>query len=282
MAKWQGPPEPVFPALSWAQKARAGGRYAVMLLATVVGFPVYWLGLALERLAPRLGLSTLVIWLWCSLGVRMAGLRLEVVGTPMTMGGARVANHASWLDIFTMRSAAQIFFVAKEEVASWPLIGFIARNTGTTFVARRRSEAKRQEAAFLERFRRGDRLLFFPEGTSSDGLRVLPFKSSLFAAFVSEEARATAWVQPMTTIYLPPAGFPDSFYGWWGDMGFGEHIMQVFGRSRGGVVRVVFHDPVRAADFADRKALAAHCEAAVRGPMDAAMAEKNVVPPPSR
>lgn len=282
MASWVGPKEPEFPRLTLLQSIRAGVRGLVLVSATIVLFPVYWLGLLLELAIPRLQLSTAVIWMWCRLGVWLSGLTLVIEGTPMRHGGARVGNHSSWLDIFTLRAAAQIFFVAKAEVARWPVIGFIARNTGTMFIARKRTEAKRQEAQFLERLHRGDRLCFFPEGTSSDGLRVLPFKSSLFNAFLTPAVRDEVWVQPMTAIYLPPKSLPANFYGWWGDMGFGAHMIQVFGRSSGGVVRVIFHKPVRARDFADRKSLSAYCEEKVRAPLDVAMAERGVTPPAGR
>lgn len=227
-------------------------------------------------------MATGMIWIFCALGARVLGLQVLVRGIPMQMGGARVANHSSWLDIFSFRTAAQIFFVSKSEVASWPLVGFVARQTGTMFIARKRSDAKRQEAQFLERLTSGDRLCFFPEGTSSDGLRVLPFRSSLFAAFTAPALSEVAWIQPMTAIYEPAPHLPANFYGWWGDMSFGTHVLQVLGKSVGGKVHIVFHEPVRATDFPDRKALARHCEDAVREPLDAAMADRNVTVPEIR
>lgn len=269
MATWYGQPEPEFPPLTLGQKLRVTWRGVVIVALFAVTFTIYLLGLLIEKLLPRLGLSTAMIWIFCALTSRVIGLRVIVEGTPMSHGGARVANHSSWLDIFSYRTAAQIYFVSKAEVANWPGVGFIARNTGTMFIARKRTDAKRQEAQFHDRLSRGDRLCFFPEGTSTDGLRVLPFKSSLFAAFVQPDLRDLMWVQPMTAIYNAPDGLPENFYGWWGDMEFGGHVLQVLGRSVGGSVRVVFHEPVRAADFADRKSLAAHCDRAVRAPLEA-------------
>jgi len=279
MATWHGPPEPTFPRLTLMQCLRLTVRAIGLILLILISFPVYWLGLALEMAIPRLGLSTAMIWVFCVVGSRLLGLEVKVEGTPMAHPGARVANHSTWLDIFSFRTAAQIYFVAKSEVARWPVVGFIARNTGTMFIARKRTDAKRQEQQFLERLKKGDRLCFFPEGTSTDGLRVLPFKSSLFAAFTAPDVAEIAWIQPMTAVYQPAAHLPDNFYGWWGDMNFAGHVAQVLGRSVAGQVRVIFHPPVQAKTFENRKDLAAHCEQAVRAPLDAAMVARNVTVP---
>ncbi|MFO7854667.1 MAG: lysophospholipid acyltransferase family protein, partial [Paracoccaceae bacterium] len=150
-------------------------------------------------------------------------------------------------------------FVAKAEVRAWPGVGAIAALCDTVFIERRRGAAKAQEAELKARMQAGDRLVFFPEGTSTDGRRVLPFRSTLFAAVASDELRDTAWVQPVSVVYHAPEGEPEAFYGWWGDMPFGGHVWTVLTRSFGGRAEVVFHEPVRAADFADRKLLAAHC-----------------------
>jgi lyso-ornithine lipid O-acyltransferase len=93
--------------------------------------------------------------------------------------GALVANHASWLDIFTLNACDRIYFVSKSEVAGWPGIGWLARATGTVFINRQGREAQMQKLLFEARLRAGHRLLFFPEGTSTDGQRVLDFKSTL-------------------------------------------------------------------------------------------------------
>jgi 1-acyl-sn-glycerol-3-phosphate acyltransferase len=175
-----------------------------------------------------------------------------------------------------LRAAAQIFFVAKSEVRGWPVLGFIADQTGTMFIERKRTEAKRQEGMFADRLGKGHRLCFFPEGTSSDGMRVLPFKSTLFNAFLTDQLRDEMWVQPVTVYYHAAKHLRDSFYGWWGELGFGEHFLCVLGQSTGGTAHVVFHEAVRAADFADRKALSKHCEDEVRKGHDALIARYGV------
>lgn len=200
----------------------------------------------------------------CKMAFRILRLPLIVRGRVMRQRGAVVANHASWLDIFALNAAQRGYFVAKSEVERWAAIGWLARATGTVFIARKGSEAKRQQAVFEERLRAGHHLMFFPEGTSTDAVRVLPFKSTLFAAFWSHGLEEVMWIQPVTLAYRAPEGCDPRFYGWWGDMEFAGHLLMVLAQRRQGRVEVVFHDPVPVDAFADRKALAAHCEAAVR------------------
>ena len=204
----------------------------------------------------------------CRMSLFWLGLTYVRTGTPMTGRGAVVANHSSWLDIFVLNAGKRIFFVSKSEVAGWPGIGTLAKATGTLFIARDPRAAKAQTELFQERLLAGQRLLFFPEGTSTDGMRVLPFKSTLFEALFAQELRDKVYVQPVSVIYDAPEGAADPrFYGWWGDMELGPHGVQVLGRARQGAVRVGFHAPLKVADFATRKDLSSALEAAVRNGM---------------
>jgi len=200
----------------------------------------------------------------CRSALRIMGIRFETRGTPMKDRGAVVANHGSWLDIFTLNAPKRVYFVSKSEVADWPGIGWLAKATGTVFINRDRRQAKTQAEQFEARLEAGHKLLFFPEGTSSDGRRVLPFKPTLFAAFFSDNLRPFLQIQPVTVIYTAPAGADPRFYGWWGDMDFGSHLLQVLAVRQQGKVEVVFHQPAKISDFSDRKALAGHCEDRVR------------------
>jgi 1-acyl-sn-glycerol-3-phosphate acyltransferase len=189
-------------------------------------------------------------------------------GTLMHEPGAVVANHVSWLDIFVLNARKRVYFVAKSEVAAWPGIGWLARATGTVFIRRARAEAAAQRALFEARLAAGHRLLFFPEGTSTDGRRVLGFRTTLFAAFEAP-AFARLAVQPVTLRYAGPPGDP-AFYGWWGDRGFGEHLLAVLAAPRQGSVEILYHPPLTAGEHADRKALARAAEAAVRRGLEGA------------
>lgn len=201
------------------------------------------------------------------LSLFVLGMRRQTVGEQMNLPGAVVANHASWLDIITLNTDDRVYFVSKSEVAGWPVIGFLARMVGTVFIARDPRQAHTQRRIFEERLSAGHKLLFFPEGTSTDGMRVLPFKSTLFEAFFSEGLRDKIHIQPVTVVYEAPAGQDPRFYGWWGDMDLGPHLLQVLSARRNGTVRLIYHTPVRVADFDGRKALARQLEKAVRAGM---------------
>ncbi|MCE8517212.1 1-acyl-sn-glycerol-3-phosphate acyltransferase [Ruegeria pomeroyi] len=200
----------------------------------------------------------------CRNAFRILGIGFESSGELMREHGAVVANHTSWLDIFALNALKRVYFVSKAEVANWPGIGWLARATGTVFIERNPKQAREQTRIFIERLGVGHKLLFFPEGTSTDGLRVLPFKTTLFAAFFAPELRPIMYVQPVSVVFHAPKGQPDRFYGWWGDMEFGPHLLKTLAARRQGRVELIYHAPARVSDFDNRKALAAHCEEAVR------------------
>lgn len=201
----------------------------------------------------------------CRLALMVLGVRLSRTGRPMRQPGALVANHASWLDIFTLNACGRICFVSKSEVARWPLIGWLARATGTVFIDRDPRRARAQQALFEARLRAGDRLLFFPEGTSTDGQRVLPFKSTLFGAFFADHLAGSMHVQPVSVRYRASGGRDPRAYAWWGDMEFGPHLVALLASPGIGRAEVIFHAPLAVAEHIGRKELAAAAEARVRG-----------------
>lgn len=262
MNTWNAEDPPDLDPPTLPGKVAGALRVVAMVLLTGVSVALFLLGRALRGVLGRWVVFHFgVARFWSRACLWLAGLRLVVRGKPIR-SGSLVSNHSSWIDILSLRSNRLIYFVSKAEVANWPGVGFITRITGTVFIERRRSEAKRQEVMLRERIAHDQLLCFFPEGTSTDGLRVLPFKSSLFSAFFTNGNGADIMIQPVTVRYLPSArsGLPANFYSWWGDMGFESHIWDVVTRSFGGTAEVTFHPAVRAADFADRKALADHCQ----------------------
>lgn len=200
----------------------------------------------------------------CRNAFRIMGIRYQTRGTLMRQRGPVVANHSSWLDIFALNARKRIYFVSKAEVAGWPGIGWLARATGTVFIERNPKKAREQAELFEYRLQAGHKLLFFPEGTSTDGLRVLRFKTTLFAAVFTDQLRNGLYVQPVSVVYHAPKGAPARFYGWWGDMDFGPHLLKVLAAARQGTVELIYHPPLKVADFPDRKALAARAEEMVR------------------
>jgi len=274
MALWNGVEPQPYPKLGLIGWLRLAVRLVIYAVVTAELVALWALAKLLEKATGGDRMSGGVVRLWARVGHSIAGLRLELQGEEMTHGGALVANHTSWTDIFVLHSAAHIHFVSKSEVAGWPVIGWLARITGTLFIERKPLAAKKQEAQLAARISGGDKLCVFPEATSSDGLRVLPFKSTLFSVFHTEALKELVWVQPVTVTYYPPKGKDKRFYGWWGDMEFGAHAKVILGLSTGGRVRVTFHEPLRAADYANRKALANAADARVRDGLRKTLGDK--------
>ncbi|MBD3803505.1 MAG: 1-acyl-sn-glycerol-3-phosphate acyltransferase [Thioclava sp.] len=247
----------------WARAIARGVIWGLVLLTGLVALLVLRL---IER--PIHGLARpwtpWITQMVCRMSLPILGMGFRVSGRPMNKIGAVVANHGSWLDIFALNACQRVYFVSKAEVARWPFVGWLARATGTVFIKREPREAKAQQALFEDRIRAGHHLLFFPEGTSTDARRVLPFKPTLFQAFYSHGLDKVMQIQPVTVVYRPPEGEDPRFYGWWGDMEFGPHLLKVLAQRRQGSVEIVFHTPLSVADYPSRKDLAWAAEAAVR------------------
>jgi 1-acyl-sn-glycerol-3-phosphate acyltransferase len=264
---WYSPDSPTPRPLTIGDWCRVILR-AIPLIILVFGGLLILLSIRLfER--PLCGLKrplTPYITQWvCRGAFVLLGISYHSIGAPMQGPGAVVANHASWLDIFALNARKRIYFVSKSEVAGWPGIGWLARATGTVFIKRDRQAAAAQITIFRDRLAAGHKLLFFPEGTSTDGLQVLPFKPTLVAAFFDDSLRDTLQIQSVTVNYTAPPGEDARFYGWWGDMDFGPHLLSTLAAQRQGKVTVTYHTPVKVADFKDRKALAKAMEDTVRG-----------------
>jgi 1-acyl-sn-glycerol-3-phosphate acyltransferase len=188
---------------------------------------------------------------------RIIGLKLRVIGTPH--GQPRtlyVSNHSSWLDIIVLGGTLNARFVSKAEVAGWPLIGWIAKLGRTVFVSRSRGRTGNEAQDMRARMEEGHSLILFPEGTTSDGTRVLPFRSTFFAIAGSASA-----VQPITVVYDRLGGLPlgrrdRPLFAWYGDMETGSHAWRLLRRT-GTRVTVVLHEAMPPDAMPDRKALAA-------------------------
>ncbi|MCR8723932.1 lysophospholipid acyltransferase family protein [Frigidibacter sp. ROC022] len=264
MATWYSetpPPEPR--AYGLAGWLRIVVRGLAILLVLLVGLACL-LALRLVEAplhAPRRPWTPHITQTVCRIVLRLIGLRRTVQGRPAAEARVVVANHVSWLDIFALNATQRVVFVAKSEVRGWAGIGWLARATGTLFVRRDRREAPQQQAALRERIAAGQPVLMFPEGTSTDGFRVLPFKTTLFAPLAGQ---ARLEVQAVSVVWTAPGGADPRFYGWWGDMDFGSHMLTVLAAPRQGGVTLRYHPPVDAGGFPDRKALALHLERQTR------------------
>ena len=264
--RWDNGIHPDMPTLGVADWLRVLARGAVLIVLVFGGLLILLVTRLVER--PLYGqhrpVTPHITQFVCRNALRVLGIRLDVTGAPLTGRGAVVANHTSWLDIFTLNAAKRIYFVSKSEVASWPGIGWLARATGTVFIERNPKRAQAQIEVFRDRLLAGHKLLFFPEGTSTDGQQVLAFKTTLFQSFFAEDLKDEIAVQPVSVHYIAPAGMDVRFYGWWGEMTFGTHLLATLGTARQGGVHVIYHPELKVADFANRKLLAVACEEAVR------------------
>ena len=232
------------------------GRVIAYVALTLPLIPVQAILLALRsRRARRLPVA---YHRWCCF---ILGITIERHGQPAAQRPTLfVANHSSYLDITIFGASVDGGFVAKAEIARWPVFGLLARLQGSIFVERAdRAGAARQRDEIRHRLDQGGNLVLFPEGTSNDGIHLLPFKTTLFAA--AEDERVT--VQPVSVVYqrldgIPLGRFYRPFFAWYGDMAMAPHLWKALGLGQLTVV-MQFHEPVRLTDFGSRKALAEHC-----------------------
>lgn len=199
---------------------------------------------------------------------RVVGVQIERRGRQSRVHPTLyVANHVSYLDIEVMGALIKGSFVAKAEIAKWPIFGTMARLQRSIFVERKphRTGAARDE--MLKRLEAGENLMLFAEGTSGDGTHVLPFKSALFAAAEVRPQGKPLTVQAVSITYarldgLPMGRYLRPYFAWYGDMDMASHGWNIFGLGKIGVI-VEFHKPVTIDEFPNRKALAEHCQAQV-------------------
>lgn len=248
---------------------RAPAIFAGFLLLTLICVPPQWiarkLNLPLRKKIPRFYHKVLC---------KMIGVGVHVHGEPLTSGGLLLANHSSWLDIIVLSGICPLAFVAKSEVKGWPLFGVLARLQNTIFVHRGdKARILGDRDTIRARMKSGDRIVIFPEGTSSDGNRVLPFKSALLGAAElplgeENEGDAHTRVQPVSLGYVANYGIPMGretrpSYAWYGDMDLVPHLWKAFASGPVDVV-VEFHGPLTAGEAGGRKQLAERAERAVR------------------
>lgn len=199
---------------------------------------------------------------------RILGFRVERRGRQSrTNPTLYVSNHSSYLDITVLGSLIAGSFVAKSEVADWFFFGWLAKLQRTVFVERRALKSVAQRDEMSRRLEAGDDLILFPEGTSDDGNRVLPFKSALLSVAERRPRDEPLTVQPVSVAYTRLDGLPlgrslRPLFAWYGDMDLAPHLWQLAGLGRLTVV-VHFHPPVTVEDFASRKRLSDHCHAEV-------------------
>jgi 1-acyl-sn-glycerol-3-phosphate acyltransferase len=245
---------------------RAGRRFATFLLVSAAFAVLFLPTIVLPR-----PVQLRVQRLWCVAVARAAALDVRAEGVPVTGPGSvlYVVNHVSYFDIPALGGLVDAAFVAKSEVASWPLFGWCARLTGTLFVPRKPGRSAEQVALLRARLVRGENLILFPEGTNSDGTGVLPFKSALLASAAPEATGLPVTIQPVSLAYTrtrdgrPLTGDRADLYAWIGADDMFPHLWRALA-APGAEVRILFHPALDTAAAADRKRLTRAAEARVR------------------
>jgi 1-acyl-sn-glycerol-3-phosphate acyltransferase len=246
---------------------RAALALAVIVPFTLVGLPLQWLLWRL-RLPGRRHLPML----FHRVVLRALGIRLRVSGGPTaTRPVLLIANHVSWIDIPVLGSLFPLCFVAKSDIAGWPVAGLMARMQRSVFVDRSRRTLTGDVAAEMaERMADGDPVVLFAEGTTGDGNRLLPFRSALIggARDALGPDGAGLMLQPVGIAYTRRDGLPIGRTGraliaWYGDMELLPHLLGIL---RGGPidVAVTFGDPVPLESKNGRKGSASRLEGDVR------------------
>jgi 1-acyl-sn-glycerol-3-phosphate acyltransferase len=244
---------------------RAGRRGVMAVLWTVLCAVVQ----AVLLLLPGRGKVWFARFYW-AVFARIIGLQVRVIGVKPAGGAGRrviyAANHCSWLDIPVLGGRLEACFVSKDEVARWPGVSLIARLGRTVFVSRKRRATGRERDDMKGRLAAGDDLLLFPEGTSSDGARVLPFRSAFFSVAEGEDPPL---IQPVSVVYDRLGGLPTrrstrAVFAWYGDMNLGSHFWRL-AQCRGMRVTILLHPPLDPAVIPNRKLLAQRAWAAVAG-----------------
>jgi lyso-ornithine lipid O-acyltransferase len=240
------------------RRVRAVRRGLVVLLWTLVAFAIQGVCVLLPG-RPKVVFARIYWAVFC----RLLGLRVRTIGhsaAKPSPDGRRVvfvANHSSWLDIAVLGGRLEGCFVSKADVAGWPLVSTIARLGRSVFISRRRGSTGHERDDMRARLAAGDNLILFPEGTTSDGARVMPFRSACFA--IAEGANPPL-IQPVSVAYDRLAGLPTGratrpLFAWYGDMDIASHFWRL-AQHRGLRATVLLHAPLDPAQFADRKALA--------------------------
>ncbi|HVG52474.1 MAG TPA: lysophospholipid acyltransferase family protein [Xanthobacteraceae bacterium] len=240
---------------------------AAIALITIALLPFQWIAVKLA-LPMRRRIPTFYHRMICAL----LGVRVRVIGTrfdqkPLLI----VSNHVSWLDISVLTSVAPVVFVAKQEVAGWPLFGLLAKLQRTVFVSRtQRQKTAEATAEMASRLAEGDPVVLFGEGTSSDGNRVLEFRSALVGAARDALAADTTlvWIQPLSIAYTGMLGLPlgrqhRPLVAWYGDFDLAPHFAEVI--RRGGIdVTLTWGDPIPFDQDSDRKTVTKALETQIR------------------
>jgi len=263
---------------------RAVLSIGAIVILTLALLPFQWLAVRarwpMRRCIPTF-YHGVICWM---LGIRITTMGRRTDERPVLI----VANHTSWLDISVITAVAPVVFVAKQEVAAWPVFGLLAKLQRSVFVDRaRRHKTREVNSEIAQRLADGDPVVLFGEGTSSDGNRVLAFRTALIGsardALAEAEHVKRVWIQPLSVAYTAMLGLPlgrqnRNHVAWYGGMSLWPHLRWLVARGAIDVV-VSWGEPIPYDELSDRKTVARRLEGEVRALTVAALRGRPLVPP---
>ncbi len=206
----------------------------------------------------------------------LLSLEVETIGETDKLNKRNlfISNHLSYLDIPILGSKYPLRFVAKSEVKSWPLFGFLAKKGRSIFIRRNKTESINQKNKILDVLSSGEKVFIFPEGTTSDGNRVLEFKSSSFSSVENQNFT----IQPIVIVYSDLNGIPINRWlrpmiAWYGDMDLKPHLYKLI-KLKSIKVKLIHLKPINAQNFKHRKDLSIHLENKIRKVYSSALSKK--------
>ena len=245
-----------------------------LIVFTATILPLILISFFFKNLIPLIGLWLPVIF--HRLLIWLLSVKIEYEGNYQRAKDCNffVSNHLSYLDIPILGSTFPLRFVAKSEIEFWPIFGFLSKLARTIFIKRNRLDSLIQKNKILNFLSSGDKIFIFPEGTTSDGNRVLDFKSSSFAALENQNFL----IQPIIIFYSDFNGIPINRWlrpviAWYGDMDFKPHLLKLVS-LRSLKARLIYIEPVSSSNFASRKELSLYLEKKIKDVYSSSLSKK--------
>ena len=206
----------------------------------------------------------------------LLSIKVEIVGETdqSKKSNLFISNHLSYLDIPILGSKFPMRFVAKSEIKSWPIFGFLAKKGRSIFIKRNKTDSFTQKNKILNMLSSGEKIFIFPEGTTSDGNRVLEFKSSSFSSVENQNFT----IQPIVIVYSDLNGIPINRWlrpmiAWYGDMDLKPHLSKLVGLMSI-KAKQIYLEPVNTQNFENRKDLSNYLEHRIRKVYSSSLSKK--------
>ena len=223
--------------------------FAIITLKLLILFGIF-------KMFNQRRLNNFILKFWSKLALFLCRLEVVCKGSGIK-SGIIVSNHISWLDILAIMSIQPGRFVAKSEVGGWFIFGHLAKVAGTIFIERNPAKILVQLDALGEVLKSDNLVILFPEGTSSDGQRVLPFNSGLLGAVYRGQGgkKYSTKVQPLTIYYSTRNYLDKDFFAWYHSRTLASHIFKVLGTRHRSKIYMTFGNKARSENFSNRKEL---------------------------